>query len=109
MSDIQPYLQIIADRFTKPDVQEALKGFTKTILFTFSDTGESWLIKVNDGKEAALSRELIEQPDIRVTSSTEILAGILDGKINAVTSYLQRRIQVKGAMEDLLRMQKIMK
>ena len=109
MSDIQPYLQIITDRFIKPYMQEALKGFTKTILFTFSDTGESWLIKVNDGKEAALSRELIEQPDIRVTSSTETLAGILDGKINAVTSYLQRRIQVKGAMEDLLRMQKIMK
>jgi|GEM_PF-796064 putative sterol carrier protein len=109
MTDIKPYLQRITNRFTNLDVQAALKGFTRAIQFSFTDTGESWLIRVIDGQEAVLSRELFEQPDIRVTSSTEILAGIMDGKISATTAYLQRKIQVRGAMEDLIKMQKIMR
>lgn len=109
MTDIKPYLQKITDRFANPEVQIALRGFTKTIQFSFTDTGEAWLIRVSDGKEAVLSQELFDQPDIRVTCSTESLAGIMDGTINPITAYLQRKIQVKGAMEDLLRMQKILK
>jgi putative sterol carrier protein len=106
--DIKPYLQKMVDRFANPSVQASLKGFTKTLLFRFTDTKEDWVIRAVDGTSATLSQETLEKPDILVTMSTEILAGIMDKKVNGTTAYMQRKIQVKGAMEDLMKLQKIM-
>jgi putative sterol carrier protein len=106
--DIKPYLQKMVDRFANPGVQAALKGFTKTLQFKFTDTNESWLIRAVDGKEATLAQEAVEKPDILVTVATDILAGVMDKKINGTTAYMQRKIQIKGAMEDLMKMQKLM-
>ena len=108
MADIKPYLQKMVDRFANPSIQASLKGFTKTLQFKFTDTNESWLLRTVDGKEAALTQEAVEKPDILVTMTTDILAGIMDKKVNATTAYMQRKIQVKGAMEDLMKLQKIM-
>jgi len=108
MADIKPYLQKMVDRFANPAVQASLKGFTKTLQFKFPDTNDAWLIKTVDGKEAVLTQEALEKPDILVTISTDILAGIMDKKVNGTTAFMSRKIQVKGAMEDLMKLQKIM-
>jgi putative sterol carrier protein len=108
MADIKPYLQKMVDRFADAGVQAALKGFTKSLQFKFTDTSETWLIRAVNGKEATLTQETVEKPDILVTVTTDILSGIMDKKINGTTAYMQRKIQVKGAMEDLMKLQKIM-
>jgi putative sterol carrier protein len=61
-----------------------------------------------NGTSATLSQETLEKPDIVVTISTDILAGIMDKKVNGTTAYMTRKLQVKGAMEDLMKLQKIM-
>ena len=108
MADIQPYLQKMVDRFADAGVQNTLKGFTKTLQFKFTDTNETWLVRAVDGTSATLSQEAVEKPDILVTMATDILAGVMDKKINGTTAYMQRKIQVKGAMEDLMKLQKLM-
>jgi len=108
MVDVQPYLQRIVDRFSNPSVQSSLKGFTRALLFRFTDTKEDWLIRAVDGKEATLAKETLANPDVTVTTTTEVLAGVMDRKINGVTAYMQRKIQTKGPMEDLMKMQKLM-
>jgi putative sterol carrier protein len=108
MADIQPYLQRIVDRVTNPASQATFKGFTKTLLFKFNDTHEDWLVRIVDGKEATFAQETLEQPDIAVITTTEVLAGVMDKKINGMTAYMQRKIQTKGAMEDLMKLQKLM-
>jgi putative sterol carrier protein len=40
--------------------------------------------------------------------TSDILAGIMDKKINPTSAFMQRKVQVKGAMEDLMKLQKIM-
>ena len=108
VADIQPYLNKMVERFTDPKVQAALKGFNKTLQFKFPDTGQDWLMRTVDGREATLTQETVEKPDILVTMPTDILAGIMDKKVNPTTAYMQRKIQVKGAMEDLMKLQKLM-
>jgi putative sterol carrier protein len=108
MTEIKPYLQKMVDRFANPAVQASLKGFSKTLQFKFTDTNDSWLIRAMNGTSATLSQESVEKPDIIVTITTDVLAGIMDKKINGTTAYMQRKIQVKGAMEDLMKLQKLM-
>ncbi len=108
MAEIKPYLQKMVDRFADPGVQSALKGFTKNLQFKFTDTNELWLIRAEDGCKATLSQETLEKPDVLITSTTDVLSGIMDKKVNGTAAYMQRKIQVKGAMEDLMKLQKLM-
>ena len=108
MADVQPYLQRIVERFANPSVQSSLKGFTRALLFKFTDTNEEWVIHTVDGKDATFTKETATNPDVTITTTTEVLAGVMDHKINAMTAYMQRKIQTKGPMEDLMKMQKLM-
>jgi putative sterol carrier protein len=108
MAEIRPYLQKMVDRFANPGVQAALKGFNKTLQFNFTDTKENWVIRSVEGTSATLSQEAVEKPDVLITVTTDILSGIMDKKVNGTTAYMQRKIQVKGAMEDLMKLQKLM-
>jgi len=108
MADIQPYLQKMADRFADPAVQSGLKGFTKTLLFKFTDTNEDWTLKAVDGSSATFAKESPATADVTITTTTDVLAGIMDKKINGTMAYMTRKLHVKGAMEDLLKLQKIM-
>jgi len=108
MADIKPYLQKMVNRFADPSVQATFKGFTKTLQFNFTDTKESWLIRPQGGNQASLTQEGLEKPDILVTMTSEVLAGIMDKKINGTTAFMQRKVQVKGKMEDMIKLQKLM-
>jgi len=108
MVDVQPYLQRIVERFSIPSIQNSLKGFTRVLLFRFTDTNEDWLIKAVDGKEATLEKSTLANPDVTITTTTDVLAGVMDRKINGMTAFMQRKIQTKGPMEDLMKMQKLM-
>ncbi len=108
MVEVQPYLQRIVDRFANPSVQSILKGFTRSLLFRFTDTKEDWVIHTVDGKEATLSKETTPTPDVTITTTTDVLAGVMDHKINGMTAYMQRKIQTKGPMDDLMKMQKLL-
>ena len=107
MVDVQPYLQQILERFSQPGVQTSLKGFTRVLLFRFTDTHEDWLIRAVDGKAATLAKETIANPDITIITTTDVLAGVMDRKINPLAAYMQRKIQTRGSMEDLVKMQKL--
>lgn len=108
MTDIKPYLDRMVARFDDPKVQASLKGFTRSLLFQFKDTQENWVIRAVDGCSASVTQEIPEKPNVTIITTTDILAGIMDRKINGTTAYMQRKIQTKGAMEDLMKLEKLM-
>jgi putative sterol carrier protein len=108
MVNVQPYLQKIVDQFDNPKVQDSLKGFTRIMLFRFTDTREDWLITTVDGKEATLIKDSHTNPDLTVTTTAEVLTGVMDRRINGMAAYMQRKIQIKGSMEDLMKLQKLL-
>jgi len=108
MADVQPYLQRIVERFADPGVQASLKGFTRTLLFKFNDTNEDWVVRTVDGQQATLAKETADKAEVTILTTTDVLAGVMDKKINGMTAYMQRKIQTKGAMEDLMKLQKLM-
>lgn len=107
MADILPYLQRIQQRFSEPSIQASLQDFTKTLLFDFPDTKQTYVISIVNG-DATIEEKSVPNPDIKVTANTDVLAGIMDKKINPITSYMTRKIKAQGAQEDLMRLQKLM-
>jgi putative sterol carrier protein len=106
VTDIQPYVERMVARFAEAATQNAALP-ARVLQFTFTDTQDHWVIRYGDGRPAVGAQEIVEQPDVAVTATTDVMAGIMDKKINGAMAYMQRKIQVKGAMEDLLKLQKI--
>jgi putative sterol carrier protein len=101
-------LNKVKSRLDDSTIKEKFKDFTKKIQFTFTDLNTSYVMVVVNGEAKSLKEESIEKPDIIVTLKSDVFLGILDKKMNPVTSYMTGKIKVKGAMGDLLKLQKIM-
>jgi putative sterol carrier protein len=107
MTDILPYLERVRARFAEPTLQETFKHFNKTLLFELSDTRQFFLLTIVNG-QATLEEKYLEKPDARVTSTTDVLAGIMDKKINPMTAYMTRKVKVQGTQADLMQLQKLL-
>jgi putative sterol carrier protein len=108
MADIMPYMQRLMAQFAVPAVRESFQGFQKTLQFTFTDTDQHFIIAVANDGSAALSEGTSDKPDIGITTTTDVMAGIMDKKVNGITAYMTRKIKVTGKMEDMNRLQKLM-
>jgi putative sterol carrier protein len=108
MTDIVPYLERIRDRFDEPETRSAFQGFSRSIQFVFSDLQRNFALSITQDGSATLTEETIPQPDIKVTTSSDILAGILDRTVNPELAFVTRKLKVSGSMEDLLKLQKLL-
>ena len=108
MADIVPYLERIRARFEEPETRSAFQGFARSIQFVFTDLQRNFALSIAQDGSATLTEETIQQPDIKVTTSSDTLAGILDRKVNPELAFVTRKIKVTGSMEDLLKLQKLL-
>ena len=107
MTDIHPYLERIRDQFSEPTIAESFKDFTKTLLFEFPDTKQSFLLTVVNGI-ATLEETASTAADLKMIANTDVLAGIMDKKVNPMMAYMTRKVKVEGSQEDLMKLQKLM-
>ena len=62
---------------------------------------------MNEGN-ATLEEKSLEKPDMKTIANTDVLAGIMDKKINPMTAFMTRKIKAQGSQEDLMKLQKLM-
>ena len=108
MADIVPYLERICARFEQPEIKQAFQGFNKTLQFIFTDLQRTFTLSIAGDGSVALAEQTVSQPDVKVTITSDTLAGILDRKVNPINAYITRKIKVTGKMDDLLRLQKLL-
>jgi putative sterol carrier protein len=108
MEDIAAYLERLCARFAQPEMRAAFRGFTKTIQFTFPDLRRDFTLTITENGSATLAEQTIPQADVKVTTSSDMLAGIINRSANPIQAYMTGKLKVKGQMEDLLRLQKLL-
>jgi putative sterol carrier protein len=108
MSDIVPYLEAIRARFEQPEMRAAFQGFDRTIQFIFPDLQRNFVLRVAQDGSAKLTEETITQPNMKVTTSSDTLAGILERKVKPELAFITRKLKASGSIEDLLKLQKLL-
>jgi putative sterol carrier protein len=98
----------LRERFADPAVQESLKGFSKTMQFSFTDLKEDYVFTINDGKLASVEKKAIPNAAITITVANALMESIMNKTSNPMTAYMTGKLKVKGAMDDLMRLQKLM-
>ena len=108
MSVFPDGIEKVRGRFDDPGFQEKMKGFTKTIQFDFSDTKESYLLTVLDGKLVSLEKRGISDASIVITTTSELFSGIMSRTADPMSAYFTGKLKVQGDMNDLMRLQPMM-
>ena len=108
MPDMLPYLERIQKRFDDPNLQAALKGYTRIFQFDFTDTGEAFYMKIEDGQKCTIEEGKAPAADLILTTTSDIVIGVMEGRINPTTAYTTRKVRALGSMEDLLKLQRLL-
>ncbi|MHA1721661.1 MAG: SCP2 sterol-binding domain-containing protein [Candidatus Baldrarchaeia archaeon] len=106
--DVEMGLKIVKERFSDPEVVKSLEGFTKTVLFEFNDLSTSYVLRIENGQLKELNEETVENPDVKITMSSETFVNIINKKTNPIKEYTLGKIKTKGSMTDLLKLRKLL-
>ncbi|MBD3192385.1 MAG: hypothetical protein GF308_17230 [Candidatus Heimdallarchaeota archaeon] len=91
----------------KPENADTFGGWSRSILYHFTDTDDFLHFKVNDGKPGPVEEGEIEDPDIRIKMATDTMIKLIRGKIKGMVAFMSGKVKVKASMSDFSRLQKL--
>ncbi|MHA1268703.1 MAG: SCP2 sterol-binding domain-containing protein [Candidatus Helarchaeota archaeon] len=97
-----------ASKLDDPDYKERFKDFDKIMQFNFSDTDFSILMEFKN-ESCTVKIGSVENPDVLIETSSEIILGISDGEISPTRAFMGGKLKAKGDMKDMLKIQMLMK
>lgn len=98
-------------RFNDPKVRHNFVGWTKTMQYVFTDTGEVYLIRFVDGEAKPPERVAapLARPEIAYEMNSWTLAAMSRGEISGEQAYLTRQLRMKAPFTDMMKLQAIAK
>ncbi|MFY9605373.1 MAG: SCP2 sterol-binding domain-containing protein [Thermoplasmata archaeon] len=107
---VEELLKETIARFNKkaaedPNLRAELQNIRKTIQVEITD-GELYNFVLENAHVSELNKGPAQNPDIRIIASKETIHQLRSGELRVMKAYATRRLQVKGSMEDLLRLRK---
>jgi putative sterol carrier protein len=98
------------DKFNAKAAEDAalareLEGVRKTVQVEVED-GEWYHFVLENSRVGELLHGPVDNPDIRVIASTETLTKLWTKELRVMKAFVTKRLQVKGSIEDLLRLKK---
>ncbi len=91
---------------TDPKFEAELKGLKKKLVQIVVTDGETYHFTLENARVGPLSKGAVEAPDILVSGSTETYNQLMSGELRPMKAYATRKLQVKGTLEDILRLRK---
>ncbi len=87
----------------REDLAQGFRGWTKAIALVASDTGESVVVMIRDGRVLGCESG-VGRGDVVITSNAQTLSEVLELKRGANEPYLYGELLVRGAEEDFLKL-----
>ena len=88
-----------------PNLRAELQGVRKIVQVEVTD-GDWFHFVLENAHVGGLDRGPVENPDIRIIASKETLHQLRNRELRVMKAYATRKLQVKGSIEDLLRLRK---
>ena len=100
-------LKKMTAKLDDPAYQERFAGFNHDLQFIFTDTN-NYVMKFKDSKCEIVQGE-VENPHITITTTSDVIIDIMDGELSPTKAFMGGKIQAEGPMNDMLKLQMLMK
>ncbi len=97
----------MVSKLEDPAYQDRFKDFDKTLQFNFIDTDNYYLVFKN--AKCEINEGDIEDADMTITTNSEVIIDIMDGELSPTKAFMGGKIKAKGPMNDMLKLQMLMK
>ena len=88
-----------------PKFEAELKGIRKLIQVVVTD-GETYHFTLENARIGPMSKGAVPNPDITIAGTAEVYNQLKSGELRPMKAYATRKLQVKGSLEDILRLRK---
>ncbi len=89
-----------------PKFEAEIKSMRKLVQVVVTD-GETYHFTLENARIGPLSKGPVPgTPDIAISGSTETFNQLKSGELRPMKAYATRKLQVKGTLEDILRLRK---
>lgn len=106
--EVRKGLERIVAKLDNVELKEYFKKFHKSIQFDYPDIDLSYVMEISGGRVKELKEGSVNRPNIVVKLDSDTFLAILNKKINALDAYSAGKIKFKGAMTDLLKLQRLL-
>jgi len=106
--EVRKGLESVAAKFEDAELKEHFKRFSKKVQFVYSDLNLSYVMEISSGMVKELREGTVTRPDVVVTLESETFLAILNRETNALDAYSTGKIKYRGAMTDLLKLQRLL-
>ena len=105
--DVRAALEAISKKFDDEKIAKSFKAFNRKLVMDLTDLDLGFQITLQDGAIQSIDEGKFEKADIRITSDSETLIGMLEGSINVMTAFTAKKFKVDGKMPDLMKLMKL--
>ena len=107
---VEQFLKEMIDKFNAkaaadPAFEKELQGLRKVVQVEVTD-GEKYHFTLENARIGSMSKGTTENPDIAIIGSTETYMKLKSGELRPMKAYALRKLQIKGTLEDILRLRK---
>jgi putative sterol carrier protein len=106
--ELEKGLEIVTAKFEDPEIKASFKRFNKSVQFVYPDLNLTYVMEIADGEVKELKKEAVPRPNVNVTIDSDTFLSIVNKETNALRAYAAGKIKFKGAMTDLLKLQKLL-
>ncbi len=97
----------MVSKLDDPDMAERFEGFEKILQFEFTDTENYYLIFKN--QKCEIKEGNTDAADITITTESQVIIDIMDGELSPTKAFMGGKLKAKGPMNDMLKLQMLMK
>lgn len=97
----------MVSKLEDPAYQERFKGFNKILQFNFTDTNNYYL--VFSESKCEIKEGDVDDADMIITTASDVIIDIMDGEMSPTKAFMGGKIKAKGDMNDMLKLQMLMK
>jgi putative sterol carrier protein len=106
--EVRNGLERVAAKFEDEELKEHFKRFSKKVQFFYPDLNLSYIMEISGGMVKELREGTVTRPDVVVILDCETFLAILNKETNALDAYSTGKIKYKGAMTDLIKLQRLL-
>ncbi len=109
--ELERILREDREKFGHPAIRHNFAGWNKTMLYSFTDLGASWVVRFVDGE--AGPPEEVEGPapaaEITYEMASWVLGAMARGELSGEQAYLKRHLRLKASFADMMKLQSLAK
>ncbi len=107
---VEQLLREAIEKFNKkvaddPKLAKELEGMKRTIQVEVTD-GDRYHFVLENARVGELVKGETQAPDVRVIASSETLTQLWTRELRPMKAFATRKLQLKGSIEDMLRLRK---